>query len=324
MKNGWRIVSSAPILIYQQEINGLRNSTLLFSIALLIVSVLCAFGLSISVAQPIRRLSSAIARFGDGDFSIRCPEITDDETGKLSATFNQMADKINLLVQKVFDEQQMKREAELKSLLMQIQPHFLYNTLETINWMARTHGTNDIGIIAKSLGDLMRASINGKDHILLKDEVINLTNYLKIQKYRYGDKFRAKVEIEPATENLYIPKLIIQPLLENAIYHGIEPAFINGSIEVRSFSENEYLLVTVTDNGIGMTNEIIESVLDINNGIDLSVTGTIGLKNVIKRIKTLFGNNYGVEIQSELGEGTKITLRLPAIATPSVSVTGPK
>ncbi len=315
MSNGWRIITTLPVMIYQSEINSLRNSIILFAIILFIVSIMCAWGLSLGISRPIRLLSSTMVRFGEGDFSARCPEGAKDETGKLSTTFNQMADNINTLVKKVYDEQQMKRNAELKSLQMQINPHFLYNTLETINWMARIHGAHDIGIMAKSLGDLMRASIDMKDCVLLKDEILNLNNYLKIQKYRYEDKLEVVVDIAPDTEKLYVPKLIIQPLVENAIYHGIEPALDKGTIEVRSILENDNLLISVIDNGVGMTLDTIKHILDIDNMVDnSSLNSSIGLYNVIKRVKTLYGDYYGIEIQSEFGGGTKVTLRLPALS----------
>lgn len=313
MKNGWRIVTTVPVSVYQSRIVNLRNSIILFAIALLIFSILCAWGIAMSVSRPIRLLSSIMMKFGEGDFSVRCPERGKDETGQLSTTFNRMAEDINKLIQKVYNEQLAKRDAELKYLQMQINPHFLYNTLETMNWMARIHGTEDIGIMAKSLGDLMRATINEKDYVLLKDEVVNISNYLRIQKYRYGDKFDAIVEIAPGTEKLYIPKLIIQPLVENAIYHGIEPAFEKGKILIKSALDSSNLLITVMDSGIGMTPETIDRVLDINNKTDNCTSHSIGLKNLIKRIKTLFGCEYGLEIHSEYGEGTRITIRLPVL-----------
>jgi two-component system sensor histidine kinase YesM len=254
-----------------------------------------------------------MVQFGKGDFTVRCPEGAKDEAGRLSETFNQMAENINILVQKVYEEHLMKREAELKSLQMQINPHFLYNTLETINWMARVHGTEDIGIMVKSLGDLMRATINDKDYVMLADEINSLNNYLKIQKYRYGNKFEAGFEIDPNTKKLYVPKLILQPLVENAIYHGIEPSIEKGVIQIKTMLDNKELIITVYDSGIGMTHDTISRVLDINSKEDNFTSHSIGLQNVIRRIKTLFGDDYGLEIHSELGEWTRIIVRLPVM-----------
>jgi two-component system sensor histidine kinase YesM len=313
MKNGWRIVTTVPVSVYQSEIIRLRNSIILFALLILVLSILCAWGIAMSISRPIRRLSSIMVQFGKGDFTVRCPEGAKDETGRLSETFNQMAENINILVQKVYEGHLMKREAELKSLQMQINPHFLYNTLETINWMARVHGTEDIGIMVKSLGDLMRATINDKDYVMLADEINNLNNYLKIQKYRYGNKFEAGFEIDPNTKKLYVPKLILQPLVENAIYHGIEPSIEKGVIQIKTMLDNKELIITVYDSGIGMTHDTISRVLDINSKEDNFTSHSIGLQNVIRRIKTLFGDDYGLEIHSELGEWTRIIVRLPVM-----------
>jgi two-component system sensor histidine kinase YesM len=171
----------------------------------------------------------------------------------------------------------MKREAELKSLQMQINPHFLYNTLETINWMSRAKGNEDIGVMVKSLGDLMRATISNDDYVLLRDEVVNLSNYLNIQKYRYHDKFQAIFNIAEEAGSLYVPKLILQPLVENAIYHGIEPSFEPGIISVSAEKIREFLFIEVMDTGAGMSEETIRSVLDIT-AEDTSSKNSIELK----------------------------------------------
>jgi len=312
MENGWRIVTTVPVSVYQSEINALKNSIIFMAVVILLLSVVCAWKISINISRPIRHLSSTMVRFGEGDLSVRCPEGSKDETGQLSATFNNMADNINDLLQKVYDEQLMKRDAQLRSLQMQINPHFLYNTLETINWMARMHGTEDIGIMAKSLGDLMRATINGKDYVLLKDEILSLNNYLKIQKYRYGDKFEAVMNILPETGKLYVPKLIIQPLVENAIYHGVDPSFENGTIHIRSWLKNDELFIEVQDDGVGMSQETIDNILKISDKV-VTTPHSIGLQNVIKRIKTLFGDSSGITIESDIGEGTRILVRLPVL-----------
>jgi Predicted signal transduction protein with a C-terminal ATPase domain len=313
MDNGWRIVTTVPVSTYQSEIINLKNTILLVVVIILILSILCSWSISLSISKPVKRLTTSMGNFGTGDLSIRCPEGAKDEIGKCSQAFNHMAENINFLVNQVYEEQLMKREAELKSLQMQINPHFLYNTLETINWMARTQGNNDIGIMAKALGDLMRATINGNHYVLLKDEMASLNNYLMIQKYRYGDKFETKIDVAVNTENLYIPKLIIQPLVENAIYHGIEPAFDNGLIRISTSLQKNNLLIVVSDDGVGMSQEKIDELLSCTNDKNDSEQYSIGIKNVIKRIKTLYGDEYGISIQSDFGDGTVISMWIPAI-----------
>ena len=179
--------------------------------------------------------------------------------------------------------------------------------------------TEDVCIMVTSLGDLMRATINSKDYVLLRDEIASLNNYLQIQKYRYGEKFEYSIFIASDTEELYVPKLIIQPLVENAIYHGIEPSIDKGKIEIKSIRKGDDLVITVVDNGVGMVPDFIQDVLDVDRDGDESSSRSIGIKNVIKRIKTLYGENYGLKIQSELYENTTVSIVLPTRSEASKS-----
>ena len=320
MKNGWRIVSCVPVAVYNKEINLLQKQVVILTVIILLMAIIFAWGISGTIARPIRNLTGIVEEYGKSDLSIRFPVSTDDEIGELAKTFNKMAQNIDELVVKVYEERLMKRDAELKSLQMQVNPHFLYNTLETINWMARIRGMDEIGIVAKSLGDLMRSTINGLDYVSVTEEIATLNNYILIQKYRYEDRFDIAIEIAPETEKLYMPKMLIQPLVENALYHGIEPSFEKGIISVKTTLSGENLKIEVEDNGSGMSPEIIEKVSSSINSENY-LSDSIGLRNVIKRINTLFPNNngndkngnYGVKIHSEIGKGTVITIIIPVI-----------
>jgi len=317
MRNRWRVITTVPVLIYQREIYWLRDSIFLFTAILILVSVACAWGLSLSLSRPIRLLSSAMVRFGAGDLSARAPRGGEDEVGRLSQTFNQMGDNIKVLVGKVLEEQRLKRDAELRSLQMQINPHFLYNTLESINWMARMGKADDVCVMVTSLGDLMRASINSRDYVSLREEIASLRNYLQIQKYRYGEKLEYRIDVAAGTEELSVPKLIIQPLVENAIYHGIEPSIGKGLVAIKSFLRGGDLVVAVEDNGVGMSPESIADILAVEEGGGgASAPRPIGMRNVIRRIKTLYGEPYGLEIQSEQYDSTTVTMLLPARPRP--------
>lgn len=309
MTNGWRVVSVVPVAVYSQEIQDLRLLIFAIGLSVFLLSVLFAWQIARGVSKPMRTLTDAMSSFGEGNLGVRCAQDARDEVGLCATAFNRMAENINQLVGKVYQEQLMKRDAELKSLRMQINPHFLYNTLETINWMARSGGNDDVGVMAKSLGDLMRSTINGKDSVRLSEEIASLHNYVKIQNYRYGDKFTFVTDIAPDTLELYVPKLILQPLVENAICHGIEPAFGNGTVKVTARRADGVLELAVSDDGVGMDEATIERLTRGADGDD----GSIGLRNVIKRIGTLYGEPHGLTISSELGEGTTITIRLPEI-----------
>ncbi|VBB05716.1 signal transduction histidine kinase internal region [Lucifera butyrica] len=310
LKNGWRLVSVIPANHYQREIINLRNSIVLVAILITILAVFLAVLIARSISRPISKLSMAMAQFGQGNLTVHCPVGSKDEVGQLGASFNNMVENIHHLMQVLYDEQLLKRDAELKSLRMQINPHFLYNTLETINWMARMKGADEVGDMAKSLGDLMRATISGKDFISLQEELKGLRSYLNIQKYRYGDKFDAVIHIPEELQGLFIPKLIVQPIVENAICHGIEPALTNCTIKVSARVREAVLVIEVEDDGVGMTAEAYEA---IREHCDSDSHSGIGINNVKRRITTLFGEEYGLSLQSEPGRGTKITIRLPVL-----------
>lgn len=311
MANNWKIVAAIPVSDYQREIANLRNTTFFVTVILFFFTVFFAWSISRSISKPIHDLTLAMTRFGNGELNVRCKASTNDEVGLCAETFSRMAENIGQLIQKVYEEQLMKREAELKTLRMQINPHFLYNTLDTINWMARANGSKDICVMVKSLGDLMRAAINGGDFVSIREEIKNLKNYLTIQEYRYKDKFQTFFEIEANTEEVFIPKMILQPLVENAIYHGIEPLFEQGYIRISTAIKDQLLQIDVCDNGAGMSEETVQQLM---NGKETPSTGkeSIGIQNVIKRIKKLYGEEYGLIITSDYGEGTTVRIEIPA------------
>lgn len=312
LSNGWSIVTGVPVDRYQREIIKLRRTIVISCAFLIPLYVIVAWLVAYGVTRPIIILAGTISRFGKGDLAVRCPELPGDESRMLGKAFNDMADDINDLVEKVYAEQGMKRDAELRSLRMQINPHFLYNTLDTINWLARSQGAESIGELVKALGDLLRSTIDGKDSVTLNDEIQSLRNYVRIQKYRYGDRLTINFDIDSATSELLVPKLILQPLIENSIYHGIEQAYGNGEIRVSSSLDSGTLILRIEDNGVGMTEDQLRVLNQGTISDDTDKNDSIGVNNVRRRIHTLFGENCGLAIDSELGEGTIVTVRIPA------------
>lgn len=312
MNNGWKLVSIVPANQYLSQVMMLRNSILIVAVLVAVLAVSVAVLISKSISTPISKLSEAMIKFGKGDFSANSEIYSDDEIGRLSQSFNRMVEDIQHLIETVYKEQLLKQRAQLKSLQMQINPHFLYNTLETINWMARIKGASDIGSVVKSLGDLMRTTISGSDFISIRDEIKGLNNYLNIQRCRYGDKFDAIITIDPVLYEIKIPKLIIQPIVENAIVHGIEQKIGKGTVSITGKIEEDIVNILIEDDGIGMTSTAINKVLE--NSDDLKSEGhtLIGINNVDKRIRMYYGERYGLQIQTVQGEGTKMTIRFPA------------
>ena len=308
----WRMISFIPAVEYEKDIIWLRNWITLIIIVCCLLSFAFSVAISRGVSKPVRDLSKMMMEIGDGDFSVYSTYDSKDEIGVLSRHFNEMVSQVKKLIQKVYEEELLKQKAELKSLRMQINPHFLYNSLESINWMARIRGVPEIGKMVKALGDLMRASISGDDFVTVGEEIKNIDNYLIIQKFRYGDKIEVNMDIKPEIEKYKIPKLILQPIVENAIVHGLENMVGNGIINISGTVSNNNIILTVADNGLGINENRLKSILSApEHSYRAKGHTNIGLRNVDRRIKMYYGEEYGVQIQSREGHGTTITLSFP-------------
>lgn len=334
INNGqWRMIAIIPTEQYEGDIILLRYWILGICGACCIMSLLLSLRISDSISRPLRNLSEMMNKVGKGNFDVSIQPYTNDEVGVLSEHFNKMVRQVQKLIQEVYQEQYLKQKAELKSLRAQINPHFLYNTLESINWMARTRNVPEIGDMVKALGDLMRASISGDDFVTLNDEITNITNYLKIQKFRYGDRLGVCIGISPDIGQIIVPKLILQPIVENSIVHGLEEKLEDGHIRISGELENGDVVIMICDDGVGMEKEKADHLnrlfseyhegtrvsggsakVDIRKDIGSKddMHTHIGLINVDRRIKMYYGASYGLSISSVIGEGTSVKAVLPA------------
>lgn len=307
----WKLISYIPAVEYDKDILWLRFWIWLIILIACLLSVAVSLAISNGISRPVRDLSRKMLKIGDGDFSVTSEYVSKDEIGVLSLHFNKMVEQVKLLIRKVYQEELLKQKAELKSLRMQINPHFLYNSLESINWMARINGVPEIGKMVKALGDLMRASIGGEDFVTVEEEIRNINNYLTIQKFRYGEKVTVKFEIDPDIRKIKIPKLILQPIVENAIVHGIEKKVGNGGIVITGKKLGEKIQFQVEDDGIGMEEELAATILTDNDRFTPEGHTHIGLKNVDRRIRMYYGEENPVSITSKPGEGTVVTICIP-------------
>ena len=312
ISNGWYMVLAIPRDYYMRDISKLKNVIIPITLTTAFLTALLSILVSRGITSPIRFLSGAMENFGQGNFDINCQVDSEDEIGRLSHTFNQMVMDMNSLVNTVYEQKVMKQEAQMKSLQMQINPHFLYNTLDTINWMARIRHVDEIGDMVAALSNMMRYSLEKKSFVRLGEEVKSLKDYIAIQNYRYRDKMVAEIEIDESLMSLYIPRLLIQPILENAIVHGIEEKLDKGHILVAARREDEDLYIQIMDDGVGMTEETMSHILREDYSIKKSGHTSIGVVNVNRRIQMIYGKDYGLLVQSVLGAGTKITIHIPA------------
>lgn len=309
---GWRSYSAIPFEGLFPQAGDLYKAIWLVGV----VSTLGIAGVIVllvyTMARPIKRLSKAMGQVQKGDFTVRVPNKRKDEIGELTESFNYMLEEINTLIKQVYQEKIAQKNAEVQALQAQINPHFLYNTLDSVNWMLIDREEYDISDIILSLAGLMRYSIEDENAFVpLEKEVGYVLCYLKIQKNRLEERLEYSVETEESLEAERVPKLILQPIVENAITHGIEPRNRKGRIRIILKDLGDEMLISVEDNGIGMTqkqlNHLREEVPDIEKE---GHTG-IGVRNVDRRIRLHYGEAYGIFIESTYGEGTIVSLRIP-------------
>lgn len=282
---------------------------ILIGLAIMTVSL----RISRSISSPVKELNRVTDLVAKGDLSVKADINSGGEIGELGESMNLMIDKINELLEQVTSEQVRLRKAEFELLQSQINPHFLYNTLDTIVWLAEAGDEKKVVSMVENLSGFFRISLSkGNEVISLRDEIQHVRSYLEIQQVRYRDILSYTIDIPEELNDCVIPKISVQPLVENALYHGIKNKRGMGRIDISGRKENDNLIITVKDNGIGMKPEQLEK---IRNGIvfgNSEQNGVFGLYNVNERIRLKFGENSGVSIESEYGEGTKAEIVLPA------------
>jgi two-component system, sensor histidine kinase YesM len=314
-------VAIVKVVPEEMLLNGVTK-TLIFGLIISALSILLTVILSIVVSlrttKPIIQLVHAMQEVEENNFDVRIETELKDEIGLLEKRFSSMVYKIKELIDKEYKSEIETRNAQYKALQAQINPHFLYNTLQLVGGMAVTYKAHEIYSIISAISDMFRY-ITGKqgDMVSIKREIDHIKNYLHIQNLRFGGKVEIDLFIEEDTDGYMIPMLTIQPIVENAFNHGFEPklGLWKLSIEVQKvFDEIE---ITITDNGVGITEEKLEILREQLKRIThpLNTKGSIGIKNVDSRIRLYFGNEYGLDISSAAGEGTTIVIRIPARMT---------
>ena len=304
---GWKIVSVVPMSSFDMGISGMRMFViLLMSLSMLMIILLNQF-VSANIAKPLKRLND----------SVKNPDIYVGgslEVEHLGKTLRSTVAQIQELMHDILVEQEEKRKSELDALQSQINPHFLYNTLDSIVWMIEGERYEDAVFMVTQLASLFRISLSrGKTIISMEDELKHARNYMNIQKIRYKNKFTVEFQVEDAILSCCTVKLVIQPLLENAIYYGMESMDGDGEITVVGYRKGDDVYVEVRDNGLGMPDEMVDALLTENNRVRKHGSG-VGLINVHNRIRLRFGEPYGLEIESCLDEGTTVRIHLPYIA----------
>lgn len=283
---------------------------LLLLFLLVILTVMIVLG----ITRPISELSRVTEKVSQGDFTVRARVETADELGAFSDSVNSMTESIQELVDKIKEDERKMRHADLRLLQEQINPHFLYNTLDTIVWLIEGNDSDKAVSMVMSLSEFFRLVLSkGREYISIQEEELHIKSYLEIQQVRYHDILEYEIHIDPQLYQYKILKLTLQPLVENSLYHGIKYKRAKGIITVEGKLEGEDILFKVRDNGVGMEPAELEKLRgEIQKPCKDTEKG-FGLANVNERIRMNFGNEYGMTIDSKPGEGTMVEVRIPAV-----------
>ncbi len=309
----WLYVTYIPYNDIFRAISVVKNMVWIVYVCLTLLAILAAVRFSRGITRPIESLSSKMKKVQFGEFDYGIDELTDsmpmDESGQLHRNFRIMVGRINELIRENYMKQLTIKESEYKALQAQINPHFLYNTLESINWLAKMDGQQQISRMVESLGFLFRSSIDLKAPLIpLREELQIVQNYITIQTIRFEERLNFSLNIPQQFADALVPKLSLQPLIENSINYGLEQMVESCSISIEAVTEEDLLLLSVRDNGPGMDEAIIDK---LSSGELKSRGSGVGLRNIDERIKLLFGESYGLSVSSTFGEGTCVTLRIP-------------
>ncbi|MDQ0900409.1 MULTISPECIES: sensor histidine kinase [unclassified Paenibacillus] len=307
---GWKLISMAPLESLTADTRKITVLIVLIGLICLFFALLGAGMLSQFIAKPIMGLTKHMKKVKEGNLDIEFQVNSEDEIGLLASGFNAMIRRVQELLTNINFEQKKKREYELALIQAQIKPHFLYNTLDVIYTLSEMGRARDVQRTTKALADFYRAALSkGRETITIEEEVRNVKDYLSIQRIRYSDVFTFEFDIRGEVFGGLIPKLTIQPLVENAIYHGLKTKGSLGLLKVTGEIVEGKIKIIVSDDGVGMLPERLEVLLKKSESPEQAVG--YGLRNVNDRIQLYFGDDYGLQIESQLGQGTEVTLWLP-------------
>jgi two-component system, sensor histidine kinase YesM len=308
----WKIVGVFSLDETTEVVSKVQGFTLIIAIVTLLIGSMISLFFASTITNPVKKLMDLMGKVEEGRFDLRFHAKYEDEIGQLGNSYNKMIQKVEKLIELVYQEQKSKREAELKILQAQIKPHFLYNTLDTIQWMAQEYKAYKIVELVNALTTLFRIGLNkGNEFISVEEEIEHVKSYLIIQMTRYESKIEYEIQIDEAVKKYQVLKLTLQPLVENAIYHGIRNKRGKGKITISIRQKNDALELSVHDTGIGIEKEHLQ---ELNHSLETMSDERkkgYGLFNVNERIKLTHGSQFGITVESKYQVGTTIIALLP-------------
>nr|WP_249316804.1 histidine kinase [Bacillus sp. FJAT-50079] len=313
----WTIVEYFEVNSFYKPIIETKIITFLIIFLITLICFFAALFISLKISGPIKRLQKKILEVENGNLEQKFITNSKDEIGALARGFNHMLFQIKKLIESVAKEEKLKKEAEITALQLQINPHFIYNTLETINSLARKKKEYEISHLIVLLGRLLRLSISSfEEKVTINQEITYIDYYLKIQKARLKEPLEYYITIDPEIQDCMMIKWILQPIVENAIIHGIDPLHSGGKIYINGTSTNDSILFTIIDNGKGIdpiTLAQIQEKLKYNSATLTKYKKRVGIYNVQTRIVAHHGEKYGISIDSKVDEGTSVTIKIPKL-----------
>jgi len=307
-----KAIENLKVQLNTQIASFIATMSVIVGIIVLAFFVFAGF-LRTSIVKPVDELVEATTRIAGGDFESRVRVGSEDEIGKLAASVNDMSEHLEVLVDHIKEDERKMRHAELRLLQEQINPHFLYNTLDTIVWLIEANNSEKAVNMVISLSDFFRLVLSkGKELISIKEEEQHIRSYLEIQQVRYHDILEYEINIDPDIYDYQILKLTLQPLVENSLYHGIKYKRAKGLIKITGYLDGDNIVLKVEDTGVGMDEEMLENLRDEIQKPCQETKSGFGLANVNERIRMYSGNAYGMTIDSKPGVGTTVEIKLPA------------
>jgi len=303
----WNLTTVAEYNESPEQTKYTNYFLLCFSIINFLLIIIGSIVISKFITMPLKKLSESMKGIQSGEFNIVNIKTYNDEVGELKKGYNIAISQINLLLDKIRKDEKIKRQNELNLLMSQIKPHFLYNTFDTINSLALLGKNKTIYEMIKALGKFYRTSLNnGKDIITVKEEINTVKSYLIIQNIRYEDMFEVEYDLDPRCDDFKIIKLVLQPLVENAIYHGIRSSKDKGKIRISTSQDEEKVILTLEDNGNGMEESQVRN-------INENKTTGIGVRTTKERLRVFYGDEHEFIVESKKNVGTRITIKMPRI-----------
>ena len=304
-KADWTLTNVTRLTQLENMKRDLIKDIVLVSLLLIVLVVLASNMLAGRITRPIKRLEKAMETDAGKMVDVEKGFASCDEVKSLTVHYNNMIQRVDDLQLENIEKERKVRESEIEALTSQINPHFLYNTLDTILWMAEYKDTDGVVDMVKALGQFFRLSLSrGEPYVTIRDEIQHVKEYLYIQKKRYGEKLTYSFDLDKSIMDIKVPKIILQPIVENALYHGIKELDTPGHIKIKSLKEDKFIKFIVSDNGVGF------DVAKLNEQSGKLKLSGVGIKNVDERLKLHYCEQCGVKIESKVGEGTTVTLKI--------------